>query len=42
MTPIRRTLFLSFLLALVTGMATTAMAQFGANESAIRDVVRRI
>jgi uncharacterized membrane protein len=42
MTPIRRTLFLSLLLALVTGMATTAMAQFGTNDSAIRDVVRRI
>ncbi len=43
MRPIRRTLFLSLILALVTtGMATTAMAQFGANDSAIRDVVRRI
>src|SRR5215510_12759206 len=42
MRPIRRTLFLSFLLALVTGLATTAMAQFGTNDSAIRDVVRRI
>ena len=43
MTPIRRTLFLSLLLALVTAaMATSAMAQFGTNDSAIRDTVRRI
>jgi uncharacterized membrane protein len=43
MRPVRRTFFLSLLLALVTtGMATTAMAQFGTNDSAIRDVVRRI
>src|SRR5690349_7680728 len=43
MTPIRRTLFLSLLLALVTtGMATSAMAQFSNNDSSIRDIVRRI
>lgn len=43
MRPIRKTFFLSLLLALVTtGMATTAMAQFGTNDSAVRDVVRRI
>jgi hypothetical protein len=43
MRPIRKPILLSLLLALVTaGMATTAMAQFGANDSAIRDVVRRI
>jgi len=43
MRPIRRTFFLSFVLTLVTaGMATSAMAQSGANDSAIRDVVRRI
>lgn len=43
MRPIRRTFFLSLLLALVTtGMATSAMAQFSTNDSAIRDTVRRI
>lgn len=43
MRAIRKTIFMTFLLALVTvGVATTGMAQFGANESAIRDVVRRI
>jgi hypothetical protein len=43
MRPVRKTILLSLILALVTaGMATTAMAQFGANDSAIRDVVRRI
>src|SRR5262249_55516210 len=43
MRPIRRTLFLSFLLALVTaGMATMSMAQFSTNDSTIRDVVQRI
>lgn len=43
MRPIRRTFFLSLLLALVTaGMATTGMAQYSANDTAIRDVVRRI
>lgn len=42
MRPIRKTIFMTFLLALVTaGVATTAMAQYG-NEAAIRDVVRRI
>lgn len=40
---VRKTILLSFVLALVTaGMATSAMAQFGANDTAIRDVVRRI
>src|ERR1043166_2150976 len=43
MRPVKRTLFLSLLLALVTAaMATSAMAQFGTNDSAIRDTVRRI
>ena len=43
MRQIRTTFFLSFLLALLTaGMATSAMAQFSANDSAARDVVRRI
>src|ERR1043166_3020768 len=43
MRPVKRTFFLSLLLALVTtGMATTAMAQFSTNDAAIRDVVRRI
>jgi hypothetical protein len=43
MRPVRKTILLSFVLALVTtGMATTAMAQFSANDTAIRDVVRRI
>src|SRR5678815_5624836 len=43
MRPVRKTILLSFILALVTaGTAATAMAQFGANDSAIRDVVRRI
>ncbi len=43
MRPVRKTILLSFVLAVVTsGMATTAMAQFGANDTAIRDVVRRI
>src|SRR5262245_56286571 len=42
MRPIRKTIFIMFLFALVTaGVATTGMAQFG-NDSAIRDVVRRI
>ena len=42
MRPIRKTIFMTFLLALVTaGVATTGMAQYG-NEAAIRDVVRRI
>src|SRR5262245_57595427 len=40
---IRTTFFLSFLLALLTaGAATSAMAQFNANDSAARDIVRRI
>ena len=43
MRAIRKTIFMSFLLALVSaGMATAAMAQFGANESAAREIVRRI
>ncbi len=43
MRPVRKSILLSFVLALVTtGMATTAMAQYGANDTAIRDVVRRI
>jgi YMGG-like Gly-zipper len=42
MRPIRKTIFMTFLLALVTaGIATTGMAQYG-NDAAIRDVVRRI
>src|SRR5215216_2278901 len=43
MRAIRKTIFMTFLLALVTaGIATTGMAQFGTNDAAIRDVVRRI
>src|SRR6185295_3022518 len=43
MRAIRKTIFMSLILALVTaGMATTGFAQFGANDAAIRDVVRRI
>lgn len=43
MRAIRKTIFLTFLLALVTaGLATTGMAQYGTNDAAIRDVVRRI
>src|SRR5829696_5938363 len=43
MNPIRKTIFKTFLLALVTaGSATTGMAQYGTNDAAIRDVVRRI
>jgi hypothetical protein len=43
MTAIRKTIFMAFLLTLVTtGMAVSATAQFGANDSAARDVVRRI
>jgi len=42
MRAIRKTIFMTFLLALVTaGLATTGFAQFG-NDAAIRDVVRRI
>jgi hypothetical protein len=42
MKAIRKTIFMAFLLALVSaGMATTGMAQFG-NDATIRDVVRRI
>ena len=43
MRAIRKTIFTTFLLALVTaGMTTTGMAQYGANDGTIRDVVRRI
>jgi len=39
---IRKTILTTFLLALVAGMATSGMAQFGTNDATIRDVVRRI
>src|SRR6185369_10570095 len=40
---IRKTIFMTFLLALVTaGMATSGMAQLGSNDAAARDIVRRI
>jgi YmgG-like glycine-zipper protein len=43
MRPVKRTFLLSLILALVTaGLATTSMAQFSRNDSAARDVVRRI
>src|SRR4026209_206675 len=43
MRAIRKTIFMTQLLALViAGMATAAMAQIGANDSAAREVVRRI
>ena len=43
MRTIRKTIFMAFLLTLVTaGMATNGMAQLGTNDTAIRDVVRRI
>ncbi|HEY6659675.1 MAG TPA: YMGG-like glycine zipper-containing protein [Pyrinomonadaceae bacterium] len=43
MRTIRKTIFMAFLLALVTaGMATNGMAQFGTNDAAIRDLVRSI
>ena len=43
MRAIRKTIFMTFVLALVTaGMATTGLAQFGTNDAAIRDVVQRI
>ncbi len=43
MRAIRKTIFMTFLLAMVTaGMAATGMAQFGANDAAVRDIVRRI
>ena len=42
MRPIRKTIFMTFLLALVTaGLTTTGMAQFG-NDAAIRDIVEHI
>src|ERR1051325_6644634 len=43
MRTIRKTIFMAFLLTLVTaGMATSGFAQLGTNDAAIRDVVRRI
>ena len=40
---IRKTIFTTFLFALVTaGMATSGLAQYGTNDATIRDVVRRI
>ena len=43
MRAIRKTIFLSLLLTVVTaGLATTAVAQFSANDAATREVVRRI
>jgi YMGG-like Gly-zipper len=43
MRAIRKTIFMTFILALVTaGLATTGMAQYGTNDAAIRDVVRSI
>jgi hypothetical protein len=43
MRAIKKTIFMTFLLALVTaGTATTGFAQYGTNDAAIRDVVRRI
>lgn len=42
MRPIRKTIFMTIVLALLTaGVATTGLAQYG-NDAAIRDVVRRI
>ena len=43
MRAIRQTILMTFLLALVTAaMATAGMAQYGTNESAVRDIVRQI
>ena len=43
MKAIRKTIFMTFLLTLVTaGMATSGLAQLGTNESAVRETVRRI
>ena len=43
MRAIRKTIFMAFLVALVTaGAASTGFAQFATNDAAIRDVVRRI
>jgi len=43
MRAIRKTIFMTFLSALLTaGLAATGMAQYGTNDAAIRDVVRRI
>src|SRR5918996_6481611 len=43
MRAIRKTIFMAFLLTLVTaGMATSASAQFATSDAATRDLVRRI
>ena len=43
MRAIRKTIFMTFLLALVTaGLASSSLAQFGTNDSALRDTVQRI
>ncbi|HET9712925.1 MAG TPA: YMGG-like glycine zipper-containing protein [Pyrinomonadaceae bacterium] len=43
MRAIRKTIFMTLLLTLVTaGMATSGLAQYGANESTVRETVRRI
>jgi len=43
MRAIRKTIFMTFVVALVTaGQAITGMAQYGTNDAAIRDVVRSI
>jgi hypothetical protein len=42
MRAIRKTIFMGLLLTLVAAMASSAMAQFASNETAVRDVVRRI
>jgi hypothetical protein len=43
MRAIRKTIFMGFLLTLVTaGMATSGMAQVSTNDAAVRDLVRRI
>ena len=43
MRAIRKTIFMAFLLTVVTaGVASSAMAQFATSDAAIRDVVRRI
>src|SRR3569832_2042686 len=43
MRAIRKTIFMTFVLALVTAcVASTGMAQYGTNDAAIRDVVRSI
>lgn len=43
MRAIRKTIFTTFLLALVTAaLATSGLAQYGTNDASVRDVVRRI